>query len=60
MALSDQTDNLLFLLQMRTYYASRSANIKIQGWSDQMAGLLAKEGRPHMLAFLQSQGFLTR
>ncbi|MGB1710077.1 MAG: hypothetical protein ACPHIV_03560 [Candidatus Puniceispirillaceae bacterium] len=45
---------------MRTYYANRSANIKIQGWSDQMAGLLAKEGRPHMLAFLQSQGFLTR
>ena len=46
--------------EMRTYYANRSANIKIQGWSDQMAGLLAKEGRPHMLAFLQSQGFLTR
>ena len=46
--------------EMRTYYAKRSANIKIQGWSDQMAGLLAKEGRPHMLAFLQSQGFLDR
>ncbi len=46
--------------EMRTYYANRPANIKIQGWSDQMAGLLAKEGRPHMLAFLQSQGFLTR
>ena len=46
--------------EMRTYYANRSANIKIQGWSDQMAGLLAKEGRPHMLAFLRSQGFLTR
>ncbi|MEC7212165.1 MAG: nitroreductase family protein, partial [Pseudomonadota bacterium] len=46
--------------QMRTYYANRSANIKIQGWSDQMAGLLAKEGRPHMLPFLRSQGFLTR
>ena len=46
--------------EMRNYYATRSANIKIQGWSDQMAGLLAKEGRPHMLAFLQSQGFLTR
>ena len=45
---------------MRTYYANRSANIKIQGWSDQMAGLLGKEGRPHMLAFLQSQGFITR
>ena len=46
--------------EMRAYYASRSANIKVQGWSDQMVGLLAKEGRPHMLAFLQSQGFLTR
>ena len=46
--------------EMRTYYANRSANIKIQGWSDQMAGLLAKEGRQHMLAILQTQGFLTR
>ena len=45
---------------MRSYYANRSANIKIQGWSDQMAGLLGKEGRPHMLGFLQSQGFITR
>ena len=45
---------------MRTYYANRSANIKVQGWSDQMAGLLAKERRPHMLEFLRSQGFLIR
>ena len=45
---------------MRTYYANRSANIKVQGWSDQMAGLLAKERRPHMLEFLRSQGFLFR
>ena len=45
---------------MRTYYANRSANIKVQGWSDQMAGLLAKERRPHMLKFLRSQGFLIR
>ena len=45
---------------MRTYYSNRSANIKVQGWSDQMAGLLAKERRPHMLEFLRSQGFLIR
>ena len=45
---------------MRIYYANRSANIKVQGWSDQMAGMLAKERRSHMLEFLRSQGFLIR
>ena len=46
--------------QMRSYYATRSANIKIQGWSEQMAGLLSKESRLHMRPFLESQGFLKR
>ena len=46
--------------QMRSYYATRSANIKIQGWSEQMAGLLSKESRLHMRLFLESQGFLKR
>ena len=46
--------------QMRSYYATRSANIKIQGWSEQMAGLLGKESRLHMRPFLESQGFLKR
>jgi nitroreductase len=46
--------------EMRKYYASRSANIKIQGWSEQMAGLLGKESRLHMRPFLESKGFLKR
>ena len=45
---------------MRAYYASRTDNQKAQGWSEQMAGLLGREGRPHMLEFLRSQGFISR
>ena len=45
---------------MRAYYAARTDNQKAQGWSEQMAGLLGREGRPHMLGFLQSQGFVKR
>ena len=46
--------------EMRNYYLTRSANIKIQGWSEQMAGLLGKESRLHMRPFLESKGFLKR
>jgi nitroreductase len=46
--------------EMRNYYATRSANIKIQGWSEQMASLLGKESRLHMRPFLESKGFLKR
>ena len=46
--------------EMRNYYATRSANIKIQGWSEQMADLLGKESRLHMRPFLESKGFLKR
>ena len=46
--------------EMRTYYATRSSNIKIQGWSEQMAGLLGKESRLHMRPFLEGKGFLKR
>ena len=46
--------------EMRNYYATRSANIKIQGWSEQMAGLLGRESRLHMRPFLEGKGFLKR
>ena len=46
--------------EMRAYYAARSQNQKAQGWSEQMAGLLGRESRLHMLPFLRSKGFLTR
>ncbi|MGF1643576.1 MAG: oxygen-insensitive NADPH nitroreductase [Thiotrichales bacterium] len=42
---------------IREYYRKRSGNPKNQGWSEQMAGLLGKESRPHMRAFLRDQGF---
>ena len=45
---------------MRAYYGSRTDNQKAQGWSEQMAGLLGREGRPHMLEFLRSRGFIKR
>lgn len=46
--------------EMRRYYATRSANIKAQGWSEQMAGLLSRESRLHMRPFLEGKGFLKR
>ena len=41
---------------VRDYYATRSGNNKSQSWSEQMAGLLGRESRPHMRSFLAKQG----
>ena len=46
--------------EMRKYYATRSANVKIQGWSEQMAASAGQESRLHMRPFLESKGFLKR
>jgi len=45
---------------IRAYYQTRTANQKSQSWSEQMAGMLSKESRPHMLKFLQDSGFLLK
>ena len=45
---------------IRAYYQTRTANQKSQSWSEQMAGMLSKESRPHMLKFLQESGFLLK
>ena len=42
---------------IRKYYAERSGNNKSLSWSEQMSGLLSSQARPHMRAFLMSQGF---
>jgi len=42
---------------VRTYYKTRTGNPKSQSWSEQMTGLLGKEARPHMKAFLAKRGF---
>jgi len=46
--------------QMRDYYSARSSNQKVSGWSEQMAGLMTKEARPHMHGFLQDRGYLLK
>jgi nitroreductase len=45
---------------IRAYYQTRTANQKSQSWSEQMAGMLSKESRPHMLEFLKMRGFLQK
>lgn len=42
------------------YYNARIENRKGVGWSEQIAEMLVRERRPHMLSYLQKQGFLLR
>ncbi len=42
------------------YYRSRTGGNKEMTWTQQIAGLLKKESRPHMLGFLQKKGFLLK
>lgn len=46
--------------EVTEYYETRTGGNKSMGWSDQIANMLVKEARPHMLAYLQNQGFLKR
>jgi len=46
--------------QVREYYRTRTGGNKEMTWSEQISGMLIKEARPHMLAFLQRQGFLKK
>lgn len=45
---------------VKTYYQTRTGNNKSMTWSEQMNGLLGKESRPHMKAFLADYGFEMR
>lgn len=45
---------------IREYYLSRSGGNKDMSWSEQIAGMLVKEARPHMLEFLQARGYLLK
>ncbi len=45
---------------VEAYYANRLGNNKRMTWSRQMAGMLEKEARPHMLGFLRERGFLLK
>ena len=45
---------------IRDYYHSRTGGNKDMSWSEQIAGMLVKEARPHMLDFLKSRGYLLK
>lgn len=53
---NDEADIGDFDNTMKAYYATRSSNQKVSGWSEQMSGLMTREARPHMLEFLHSKG----
>lgn len=46
--------------QIRAYYKTRTGGQKDMSWSEQISGMLQKEARPHMQAFLQARGFLQK
>ncbi|MCP8687959.1 oxygen-insensitive NADPH nitroreductase [Marinobacterium sedimentorum] len=46
--------------EVREYYRTRTGATKVMSWSEQISGMLIKEARPHMLAFLQRCGFLKK
>ena len=39
------------------YYEHRMGAEKVMTWSEQISGILSKEARPHMKAYLEKQGF---
>lgn len=45
---------------IRDDYRTRTGGNKEMSWSEQISGMLAKEARPHMLAYLQSRGYLLK
>lgn len=47
-------------IQVRDYYENRTGAAKVMSWSEQMAGLLSREARPHMRGYLAEQGFATK
>ncbi|MCP4188705.1 MAG: oxygen-insensitive NADPH nitroreductase [Gammaproteobacteria bacterium] len=46
--------------QVRKYYRTRTGGKKDTAWSEQVADMLVKEARPHMLDFLKSRGYLLK
>lgn len=60
---SDTQDSALMTdydILIREYYRSRTGGNKEMSWSEQIAGMLVKEARPHMMSFLQSRGYLLK
>lgn len=57
---ADQAEIAGYDAEMRGYYLERTGGKLDRTWSADMEKLLGKESRPHMLPFLQSQGFATK
>lgn len=45
---------------LSSYYQQRESGNRSETWSEMVVRLIGKETRPHMLNFLQKQGFITR
>jgi nitroreductase len=45
---------------VREYYKTRTGGNKDNSWSEQISGMLVKEARPHMKAFLESRGYILK
>ena len=43
--------------QLRQYYRTRTGGRKDSSWSEEMKGVVGRESRPHMRAFLAGRGF---
>ena len=46
--------------EVRTYYRTRTGGARDNTWSEQIAAMLVREARPHMLEFLKSKGYLLK
>jgi nitroreductase len=57
---TDEAGVAAYDAQMRKYYLERTGGKLDRTWSADMEKLLGKESRPHMLPFLNSQGFATK
>ncbi|MDH5354303.1 MAG: oxygen-insensitive NADPH nitroreductase [Gammaproteobacteria bacterium] len=55
---SDQATIEEYDNHVREYYRTRTGGNKDTAWSEQISEMLVKEARPHMLAYLKSQGYL--
>lgn len=46
--------------QIQKYYETRSSGQKEMNWTGQIASMLQKEARPHMLPFLNKKGYILK
>ncbi|WP_354625203.1 oxygen-insensitive NADPH nitroreductase [Psychromonas sp. MME2] len=57
---NDVAELAVYDQQIQRYYQTRSAGQKTTNWTAQIATMLQKEARPHMLPFLKQQGFIIK